>query len=522
MNVAHPPLSQGRLRALVVGGGIAGLACALRLQAAGLQVTLLERHGHTGGKIRTVPSAAGPVDAGPTVLTMRHVFDGLFAAAGARLEDHVHLVRQDRLARHFWPDGSQLDLFPDKARSSSAIEAFAGARAADEFRDFHARTSALFNAFDAPMMQAAEPGLSRLMPLVLGQPSLMRAMAPFSSLAASLARQFSDPRLAQLFGRYATYVGGAPQLCPALLALIWQAEAAGVWIVDGGMHKLAEAITGLCTELGVHIRPGAHVQTITRDSSGVTGVALATGEHLPAGTIVFAGDPRALATGALGPQMGTVAPQTATAPRSFSARVISFAAPAEGLALDHHNILFDADPSSEFDDLAAGRIPRHPTLYICAEDRGTSRQPPDLERFEIIANAPALAPGASPDDTTDRMELASWNHQIVQKMKTFGLTFSPPPTVDMITSPHHFAQMFPASLGALYGQTPHGMTAALKRPRARTKIPGLYLCGGGTHPGAGVPMATISARHAAEAILRDQTSISPSRQMAMPGGMSMG
>ncbi len=103
-----------------------------------------------------------------------------------------------------------------------------------------------------------------------------------------------------------------------------------------------------------------------------------------------------------------------------------------------------------------------------------------------------------------------------------GVTFSPSPTVETITTPHHFDALFPQTLGALYGQTPHGLTASLQRPTAKTPIAGLWLAGGGTHPGAGVPMATLSARHAAEAILTDHASRSRSRRMATPGGMSMG
>lgn len=101
-----------------------------------------------------------------------------------------------------------------------------------------------------------------------------------------------------------------------------------------------------------------------------------------------------------------------------------------------------------------------------------------------------------------------------------GVTMSPTPTAMTITTPQHFAALFPQTQGALYGQTPHGLTAALKRPTAETPIKGLWLAGGGTHPGAGVPMATLSARHAAAAILRGQTSTSPSGQTAMHGGMS--
>ncbi|MFK7743695.1 MAG: 1-hydroxycarotenoid 3,4-desaturase CrtD [Roseobacter sp.] len=514
MHVSTAPLVPDRPRAVVIGAGIAGLALSLRLATQGMHVRLLERHAHAGGKIRTLPSDAGPVDAGPTVLTLRHVFDDLFACAGARLSDHVTLIPQKILARHFWPDGSQLDLHADPMRSRDAIAAFAGAKAADEFAGFHKRTAQLFHAFDAPMMQAPEPGMAALVPHVLKQPQLIRAMAPLSTLQKALSRQFSDPRLAQLFGRYATYVGGAPHLSPAILSLIWQAEAAGVWVVEGGMHKLAQAVAALAEHAGVEIHNNTHVQDITVVQRCAKGVTLQDGTHFDADVVAYAGDPRALATGSMGPALKSVAPQTAKLPRSFSARVHSFAATPQGVDLAHHNVFFAADPEREFHELMQGQMPAQPTLYICAEDRGQSKPPPPLERFEIISNAPAT------DTPTPPQELAQWHHQIMQRMASMGLTFTPTPLAQSVTTPHDFATLFPETLGALYGQTPHGLTAALQRPTARTKIAGLWLAGGGTHPGAGVPMATLSARHAAEAIAHDLTLTSTSAPMATRGGMS--
>ncbi|WP_202981893.1 1-hydroxycarotenoid 3,4-desaturase CrtD [Roseobacter cerasinus] len=501
-------------KAIVIGAGIAGLATALRLAVGGLRVTLVERHTHTGGKIRTVPSQAGPVDAGPTVLTLRHVFDDLFATAGERLDDHVTLIRQEVLARHFWSDGSCLDLYADADKSAAAIADFAGPTAADQFRRFHQRTTRLFQAFDAPVMQAPRPRMGQLVPHVLRQPDLIPAMAPLSTLAQMLKRQFSDRRLAQLFGRYATYVGGAPHLSPALLSLIWQAEAAGVWVVDGGMHRLTDALTKLALARGVDVLTQTHVADITVRQGRATGVMTEDGAYLQAETIVYAGDPRALAAGSLGADVSGIAPQTTRLPRSFSARVHSFAATPSGVPLAHHNVFFGDDLQSEFDDLAAGRIPKDPTLYLCAEDRGQGRAPPAVERFEIISNAPATSTFTPPRD------LDIWHHQIMQRMADMGVTMSPTPTTATITTPQRFAEMFPQTLGALYGQTPHGLTAALKRPTAQTAVKGLWLAGGGTHPGAGVPMATLSARHAAEAILSGQTSTSMSAQTAMRGGMS--
>ena len=502
---------------IVVGAGIAGLAAAARLARAGRRVTVLERHPTPGGKMRVLDSPAGPVDAGPTVLTMRPVFDELFAALGTRLEEHVTLHRQRILARHVWPDGSTLDLHDSEAANVEAIAAFAGRRVAERFRAFAGRARRLYEAFDAPMMQAAEPALPRLAATVMRRPRLMADMAPGVTLASRLARELGEPRLAQLFGRYATYVGGSPYRVPALLSLVWEAEARGVWVVEGGMHALARALERLAAAHGAEFRYGAGVARIEAPSGRVQGVVLDDGTRLPAGEVLFNGDPRALATGALGPDVGAVAPQTRKAPRALSAQVWAFAAQPAGVELAHHNVFFSSDYAEEWGDLHAGRAPREPTLYVCAQDRGTPSPVPAPERFEIIVNAPPLARPPHPAE-----EYGSCRTRTFETLARMGLSFDPIPGAESLTTPAGFEALFPGSLGALYGQSPEGMTASLARPRARTRITGLYLAGGGAHPGAGVPMATLSARHAAEAMLSARPSTSRSGRTATPGGTSTG
>ncbi|MEM1362099.1 MAG: 1-hydroxycarotenoid 3,4-desaturase CrtD [Pseudomonadota bacterium] len=500
---------------IVIGAGVGGLASAMRLAHHGLKVTVLERHGTPGGKMRALPSAAGSVDTGPTVLTMKPVFDTLFQDVGARLEDHVTLVPQPIIARHFWTDGAQLDFFNDETANIDAVKAFAGARAADQFARFSKRARELFEAFYDPVIASAKPTFYGLMQRMLADPSLAWKMAPFSTLAGLLKQSFDDPRLAQLFGRYATYVGGAPDRAPALLSLIWQAEAAGVWAVQGGMHHLAQTMAEIALTRGAEIHYGADVDEILASSGQITGVRLTTGETLVADRVVFNGDPRALSLGRLGPAVDQIAPQTKRLPRSLSADVWGFAARVSGQELCHHNVFFRDDPMPEFDALARGERLSDPTLYLCAMDRGLDQPTPTLERFEIIANAPPLTVAA---DEIDKKEARC---RVFETLERFGCQFSPLPAVEALSTPTIFEQLFPATAGSLYGQTPHGTMAAFQRPTARTALRGLYLAGGGTHPGAGLPMATLSGQHAAEAILTDRISTSTSRRTATHGGMSM-
>ncbi|MCY4005449.1 MAG: phytoene desaturase family protein [Rhodobacteraceae bacterium] len=491
------------MRTIVVGAGAGGLAAAMQLQAAGYATVLLDQHPWPGGKMRSVNSSSGPIDAGPTVLTLRHIFDDLFQSTGADLNDYLQLTREACLARHFWPDGSRLDLFDDREKSCRAVKAFSGSAAAAEFDRFTKEAQSLFETFDEPMIQTAEPSLARLAKAAMSAPGLLINLVPGMNLAARLSHRFSDARLRQLFGRYATYVGGSPLQSPALLSLIWRAEEAGIWRVTGGLYRLANAMAQRFIELGGDLRLGTHISRIRVADQGIVGVETDDHRHIDSDIVIYAGDPRALAIGKLGDQVKSVAPVTTRSPRSFSAHVWSFAATASIPELIHHNVFFAADPISEFSDLAVGRIPREPTIYVCAQDRGSGLQRPSgTERFEIILNAPALS-GAF----IHRGEKDQCRKRTFSQLAKYGLTFQPIPSTQSLTTPTDFDTLFPGSAGALYGQSPAGITAGLRRPRARTAIRGLYLAGGGTHPGAGVPMSALSGKHAAAMISADRALI---------------
>ena len=502
---------------VIIGAGIGGLTAAALLAAAGEEVVVCEAAPTPGGKLREIRIGGRALDAGPTVFTMRWVFEAIFAAAGASLDDYLTLRPVTTLARHAWGSDARLDLFAEIAESEAAIGAFAGAAEATRFRAFTAEARRTYTTLEHSFLDApATSPIGLTARIGLSRPGDLLSIRPFETLWGALGGYFHDPRLRQLFGRYATYSGASPFLAPATLMLIAHVEQSGVWLVEGGMHAIARALEALARGHGVVFRYGEPVAGLLTVDGRARGVTLASGERLEARAVVFNGDPSALATGLLGPHAAPATPALPPAQRSLSAVTLTGHATAHGFALLRHNVFFGPDYAREFADLAAGHPPRDPTVYVCAQDREAADGPAPTgpERLHLIVNAP---PRGDTHPLTPT-EIASCEQRTLDRLAACGLTLSSPALT--ITTPTDFERLFPGTGGALYGRASHGSAAAFQRPGARTRIPGLYLAGGATHPGAGVPMAALSGRLAATALLRDHASIRPSLPKVMNGGMS--
>jgi 1-hydroxycarotenoid 3,4-desaturase len=499
---------------VIIGAGIGGLCAAAALAGAGVPVTVLERMATPGGKLRTVDCDGVAVDAGPTVFTARWVFEALFESLGERLDDHLTLVRSDRLARHAWQDGSALDLWADPQKSRDAIAAFAGPAEARGYDSFRAEAERIWTALEARYMEApvtSPVGLAFRFGLA-GLPQML-AINPFETLWKALGKHFRDPRLLQLYGRYATYCGASPFEATATLMLIAHLEARGVWLVEGGMHKVAEAIAALATSRGATIRYGVHVNEIMVRNGRAAGVRLATGEELPASDVLANCDANAIASGAFGTAAQNAVPGLKPADRSLSALVTMMTAEAQGFELDRHNVFFSNDYAREFADIfGQRRLPSAPSVYVCAQDR--PGVPAGPERFQLIVNAPATGDGRAPTPG----EIEACQTATFAALQRCGLTLTPRTSVPV--DPAMFEALFPSTGGALYGRASHGWRASFRRPGSRTALPGLWLAGGSAHPGAGVPMAALSGRLASAAILSARASIRTSRPMPTAGGIS--
>jgi 1-hydroxycarotenoid 3,4-desaturase len=507
-------------RIAVIGAGVAGLAASIDLARQGCDVLLLERAAAPGGKMRELSIAGSRLDAGPTVFTLRAVFDALFADAGDSLEGRVTLKAAHILARHAWEAGGHLDLFADLTRSIDAIGSFAGAAEARAFAAFAAHARRIYDTLDRSFMHASRPSPVQLMQRIglTGLPALWN-IKPFMTLWQAVRDYFADPRLRQLFGRYATYCGSSPFSSPATLMLVAHVEQAGVWYVEGGMHRLVQEMAALASRRGATVRYSTEVRSIEVAKGRVSSVTTTAGEHIRVDAVVCNADNNALATGLFGPSVARAVAPTPMASRSLSAITWNTVARTAGFPLAHHSVFFSADYEAEFDAIFSRRqVPPAPTIYACAQDRQDDSPPPGTaERLFLLINAPAI--GDSHE--FNHAEIESCENRLFQSLTSFGLTVERNAERMTVTTPTDFHRLFPATGGALYGPASHGWRASFTRPGSRSAIPGLYLAGGSTHPGPGIPMAATSGRLAAASIMADCVSTSRSRAAAMPGGTSM-
>jgi 1-hydroxycarotenoid 3,4-desaturase len=495
-----------RGRVAVVGAGIAGLVSALELARAGHEVRVFERQSAPGGKMRRIMAGGRPVDAGPTVFTMRWVFERIFGDAGAVFADEVRLQPLRILARHSWNDSERLDLFASVDESADAIGVFAGAREADGFRQFCVRARDIYNTLEEPFIRSPQPTpISLALGAGLRGLGDMWRISPFSTLWNALGDHFRDPRLRQLFGRYATYCGSSPFDAPATLMLVAHVEQEGVWIIEDGMFALAAALARLAEANGAVFSYNTEVEEVLARGNGVSGLRLRNGETVEADSVIVNADCAAVAAGLLGRSVAGTVSQLRRDQRSLSAMTWVMNAKADGFPLIRHNVFFSSDYAAEFDDIfRRARLPREPTVYVCAQDR--SDDPAEFaggpERLLVLVNAPATGD----TDLYAGAEVAECEERTFSLLQRQGLSVDRASAQTVLTTPTGFNQLFPATGGALYGAASHGWMASFSRPGGKTRIPGLYLAGGSVHPGPGVPMAALSGWLAAAQLAVDLNS----------------
>ena len=483
----------------VIGAGVGGLSAAIRLAARGCRVTVCEAADAPGGKLGRVALGGAVVDSGPALLTLRPVFEELFAAAGTALEARLALRPMTHLGRNVWPDGSVLDLGADEARNAEAIGDFAGAAAARGYRGFMQRARDLRAALAAAFLRAARPtALSLTAELGLAR---LLGLSPFALLGEALGKHFADPRLRQLFGGYGAYVGAAPGQAPATLMMVAAIEQEGLWRIEGGCWRLADALADAARGMGVALRLGCPVAEVRVAGGRAAGVVLADGEVIAADAVIANADVAALGAGLLGAAAARAAEPVAPRRRSLSAVTWAMRGRLKGRAAPFTSVVFPDPAADEYTAMALrGAWPAASTLHLFALERGAEPVAGVAAEESLLLSMSAPARGETPEPPDLRGRLTRTR---LDALARAGFEVTAAPDCVAMTTPADWARRFPGTGGALYGPAIHGWNAAFERPRAATRLPGLFLAGGGTHPGSGLGMAAMSGGFAAAAALQE-------------------
>ena len=481
------------MRVVVVGAGVGGLAAAVRLAHAGHDVTICEAQDTVGGKLGLVERDGFHFDTGPSLLTMPQVLRAVFQDTGGWPADLV-LRELDPIARYRFADGTTFAASGDLDDFCSRLDAALGPGNGQDWRRFMSHARQIWAATREPFLESPLDGPRTMARLAMRRPRDVPTIAPGRSLRSLGRRYLRDPRLRMFLDRYATYTGSDPRRAPAALAVVpFVEQEYGGWYVEGGLRRIATALHERALECGARLMLGTRVARIETSGGRVDGVTLADGSRLPADVVVANVD-AATVYGSM-VSAPSAARRLARATPSLSGFVLLLAVEGRTPGLAHHNVLFPADYDAEFDAVfgAPARPVPDPTLYISAPDDPAVR-PEGTEAWFVLVNAPRHGRGAGAIDWREDGVAPSYAGHLLDLLAERGLPVRDRVRWSQVISPADLEERTGAVGGAIYGTSSNGAAAAFLRPANRSPVRGLFLVGGSSHPGGGLPLVTLSAQ----------------------------
>ena len=479
-----------------------GLAVAARLGALGHSVVVCEQSPAIGGKLGTFTRDGFTFDTGPSLLTLPAAYRDLFLKTGGPLEDEVTLEPVDPVFTYRFADGVTLRM-PNASRAAifaSMTEAL-GPEAAQDWQDLIAHATTVWEKTRGPFLESPlrARDLLRLARDLRG----LRTVAPWKSLRTLGKQRLRDPRLRMLLDRYATYTGSDPRKAPAALCVVpFMEQAFGAWHVRGGLRRLGDAVHARALQTGAEVRLRCEVASIRITDGRANGVVLADGEVLDADVVVANADAREVYEHLL-PEAVTRTPlrRLRRATPSLSGFVLLLALRGRTPGLTHHTVLFPADYDAEFDAVFGSRPGEDPTIYISAPDDPLMRPDDDSEAWFVLVNAPRHDPAGGMDWDAPGLA-ADYAERILDLMAARGHDVRDRLIWSHVRTPADLERETRAPGGSIYGTSSNGALAAFLRPANASPVPGLFLVGGSSHPGGGLPLVALSAAIVAELVGR--------------------
>ncbi len=482
-------------RVVVVGAGLGGLSCALRLAGAGREVTVVEREPVPGGRAGVYEAGGYRFDTGPTVLTMPDLIADAFAAVGEDMADWLTLRPVDPLYRAFYPDGSTLDVRADTAAMAAEVERVCGPAEAEGYLRWVGFVSRLYRLEMADFIDRNVDS-----PFGLLTPNLARlaALGAFRRLAPKVHGYLKDPRTRRVLSFQSMYAGLSPYDALGVYAVIaYMDTVAGVWFPVGGMHALPTALAAAAGKHGVTFRYGATVTDVTTRAGRATGVRTADGDHLEADTVVLNPDLPVAYRELLPPE---ATPRRVRRLRySPSCFLLLAGSTARYERIAHHNLHFGRAWRATFDELIRDRVlMSDPSLLVTAPTvSDPALAPPGRHAYAVLVPTPNL--DGRVDWTTAGPR---YRDEVLARLEALGYRgFADAIEVERVTTPDDWRRLGLERGTPFAAAHTFGQTGPFRPANVAPKVGGVVFTGSGTVPGVGVPMVLISGRLAAERVL---------------------
>ncbi len=487
-------------RVVIVGAGPGGLAAALMLSGAGVEVTVLERLNEVGGRSRTLEADGFRFDMGPTFFLYPQILREILAHCDRRLEDEVDLIRLDPQYHLVFGGGGEIQATHDLERMAQAVAELAPQDAAALPR---------FLADNRVKMEAFRPVLQSDFSSLLGllRPSVMKSLPllrPLHSVDADLQRYFSDPRVRLAFSFQSKYLGMSPFRCPSLFTILSFMEYEyGVYHPRGGCGALMESLARIARERGVEIKTGEAVEKIRFEGRKAVGVETAQGDY-PLDALVINADFARSMTKLVPDHLRRRWRDRKLEKKKYSCSTFMLYLGMEGTFDDvsHHTIYLSEDYEENVAEIENGdRLPDNPSFYVqnaCVTD--PSLAPPGHSTLYV------LAPVANLNGGIDwQQESAGFRRKILASLEKIGIKdIERRIRYEKVLTPLGWQDDMEIHRGATFNLA-HSFDQMLYwRPHNRFEdLDGVYLVGGGTHPGSGLPVIFESARISSRLMARD-------------------
>jgi len=491
----------------VIGAGMAAMAAAARLATGGHDVVVHERARTYGGALGRFERDGFAFDNGPGLLVLPAVYRDLFVKTGREpLESRVELVQTDPAARHLFADGTVLTL-PNASRAGAvaALDAAFGPGSGERWSDLLVRAREVWEVTRRPLLEAVLTGPDRL----AGDPypalrrrGLFRRAPLLADVAAG--ELGGDPRPAALLESHALAYGLDPRRAPAAATVLpYLEEAFGVWYVRGGLRALADALYARCLERRVEFRFESEVAGPVVVDGRVAGIAFAGGGTEAADTVVV-GAPLPSLYGGGGLVKDAAGP--VDEPGRCTVHVALRGSRPVGAA--HRTVVHAADRTKALDWVFSAKsrdplpVPGALTVTVLRPDDPAVRPDAGHEAVTVTATVPRhdTARGGSGLDWTagDLAESCAERMLAVAEAAVPGLRERE--LWHEVRTPADTERDTAVPGGSVPPPSLAGLSGAHFRPANRSPIPGLYLVGGWSHPGGGLPHAGMSAAITADLV----------------------